>query len=764
MEHHFLPVQSAGGELVARLKVTPRPWKRGLEPLHVENPGEAAEEKGDFAAVQLLEGHEYRFEFFEPDVDRILSGSDALDLAEHRDTFDVDDPGNGRTGRLRPRLNVGTIRAHIRRQGSAWGTLRFEVRSKKLDYRDQYRWMLADLTGTFTEILLLRFAAAQHDFVPDPATAGQATYQQFAFLQTVLTGEELLSSLEEIASRPYLKWIDETEPRPPGRGFRASSAVARALVAPGPRQGWPNSPVPGLRSLPQRLEVPRSVATTDNIPNRFVKYVLVNWRELVADFLARMTSIADRQRAASRPVSTPIMRGLRECDSTLDHLDRLLARPFFREVGRLSAVPLSNQVLQKRSGYRTVLRAFLQSQLAASLTWDGGEDVYGAGKRDVATLYEYWAYLALAKILGQICERPPDLGTLVEAREGRLSVTLKTGKAVAVDTSVVRNGRHLLLELYFNRSFTTGKAGGSWTRPLRPDMSLRIRAANDYQPPLEEAWLHFDAKYKVEVIEDLFGRQGNTDEEEDSILDRLGERERETGRATRTDLLKMHAYKDALRRSHGAYILYPGDHPDRMTEYPRPPYREVLPGLGAFPLVPLQDGDAAGAQAVRGFLEEVLAHYASRASRHEEARYGERAVYDLAQPSDGTAALLTMPPGLTTLLVVRARSYAHYEWVRAGRTLDLPVSQLSTDPAPALAANRILLWWGADLQEMWGRTAMRVARLSQLVALGCPEASEDSFLVELRPIGGVLPEWKTERAQLQPDGPLLTDWASFFQS
>jgi len=34
-------------------------------------------------------------------------------------------------------------------------------------------------------------------------------------------------------------------------------------------------------------------------------------------------------------------------------------------------------------------------RVASKLSWQGGDDVYGAGQRDVATLYEYWAFLSL---------------------------------------------------------------------------------------------------------------------------------------------------------------------------------------------------------------------------------------------------------------------------------------------------------------------------------------------------------------------------------
>jgi predicted component of viral defense system (DUF524 family) len=31
--------------------------------------------------------------------------------------------------------------------------------------------------------------------------------------------------------------------------------------------------------------------------------------------------------------------------------------------------------------------------LAAKLIWKGGDDIYSGGKKDIATLYEYWLIL-----------------------------------------------------------------------------------------------------------------------------------------------------------------------------------------------------------------------------------------------------------------------------------------------------------------------------------------------------------------------------------
>ena len=49
----------------------------------------------------------------------------------------------------------------------------------------------------------------------------------------------------------------------------------------------------------------------------------------------------------------------------------------------------------------------------------------------------------------------------------------------------------------------------------------------------------------------------------------------------------MHAYRDAVRRTAGAYVLYPGKPGDGQKFAG---FHEVLPGLGAFAIRPDKNG------------------------------------------------------------------------------------------------------------------------------------------------------------------------------
>ncbi|MFB6076172.1 MAG: nuclease domain-containing protein [Candidatus Aenigmatarchaeota archaeon] len=86
------------------------------------------------------------------------------------------------------------------------------------------------------------------------------------------------------------------------------------------------------------------------------------------------------------------------------------------------------------------------------------------------------------------------------------------------------------------------------------------------------------------------------------------------GKYQRADLLKMHAYKDAIRRTAGAYILYPGE-----KTLIKEGFHEIVPGLGAFPVSPSNVEE--GISSLKKFILEILDHFSNRASQREEMSY-----------------------------------------------------------------------------------------------------------------------------------------------
>lgn len=119
--------------------------------------------------------------------------------------------------------------------------------------------------------------------------------------------------------------------------------------------------------------------------------------------------------------------------------------------------------------------------------------------------------------------------------------------------------------------------------------------------------IHFDAKYKVDKIQDILGKESIENEINDSNYftndadEQLDNEllEHKKGIYKRVDLLKMHAYKDVVRRTAGAYILYPGTELKTQKGF-----HELIPGLGAFTIKP--SSDDTGITQLAEFINDVL--------------------------------------------------------------------------------------------------------------------------------------------------------------
>ena len=163
----------------------------------------------------------------------------------------------------------------------------------------------------------------------------------------------------------------------------------------------------------------------------------------------------------------------------------------------------------------------MQFQVASQLTWDGGDDVFLSGKRDVARLYEYWIFFIIFDIVTHKFEMDskPVL-SLIEKGAGGLSFQLKSGRSLNLLGHWRQGSASFRVRLSYNRTFSrkpnprgdperSYPNAGSWTNSMRPDYTLSIWPDHLSEDEAEAAesmvHLHFDAKYRVENVMDLFG-------------------------------------------------------------------------------------------------------------------------------------------------------------------------------------------------------------------------------------------------------------------
>lgn len=636
-------------------------------------------------AVQLLEDWEYGYE---------ISATRAGGYFEtdRPDIFSPDSNGEPR-GRLRTQSFVGLLPVSVTVDGFEIGQASFEVRARKLDYLTHYRWMLRDLAEVSSAILLERFAPTQLRFVPhdqlDPGTA----YERFSLLQGLIRSASLTAALHQVISNPNTDWWAEPQFVAPGRGFPATSSAARAILKVGPRVAWPNSAVRGMTTLPRRVELTQLEETRDTPPNRFVKFALSRWQTLLQSLRGAIERIPD----------TPArFRGHREIQEALNFIDGMLGDPFFRDVGDLAFFPANNQVLLKREGYRELLTAHAITEGAAQVSWSGGQDVFGAGQKDVASLYEFWTFLQVVKAVKRLCTSFEEADLIRLTQEGA-DVNLERGKEARLIGVTERLGRKIYVELSFNRTFSpSSEKGGSWTRPMRPDCSIHLHTGNARPDDFESIWIHFDAKYRIDHLLEILGPLTLEDAQarpEDGGAGKTA--------AKREDLLKMHAYRDAIKRSAGSYVLYPGG-TEGQVEQTFHRYHEILPGLGAFALRPTETQDAEGLEPLTRFLDDTLSHFASVISQHRRGRYWEVTSFGESTRTEnrvGWEPSFTKPPADTLVLLGFVKDQSHLNWIAANHRYNMRADGRRGSvgmTGPELGVNFVILYGPAlDLTQFW---------------------------------------------------------------
>jgi len=656
------------------------------EPLRVVDRATASEEGTE--TVQILEGTEYSYEI------EGLPNSVVL-TSDIRELLIPDKVGDGRKGHLRPGNRVGLLPLQLQSGSRTIGRAALEVRSRKFDYVSHFRWMLRDIATQSIGALLQRFAPTHVRLESDTSRDPVSAYQTFRLIRAVIEDPLVVGAVHTVINRPHTEWLNETEQLPASRGL-SNPGAAKVLFAAGPRVSWPTSPYPGLETLPARLPRSLAVETVDTVPNRFVKHVLERWSLISQDLRTQVESLKDgplRQRA------------LGEIDSVLAQLGHHLEAPLFKEITRLKDMPTSNQVLLKRSGYREVLVAYAMVEAGVILRSTAIPGL-SAGQKDIPKLYEYWVFLQIVDALRSVCEELDELPAVDEEIRG--------GQRNCLSGRTTRYGRSIELTLCYNRGF--GPPAESWTSAMRPDVSLRIALDNGLSD-VEDLWVHFDAKYRLDKLSEVFVDEA--DESSDAVL--------------REDILKMHAYKDSIRRSGGAYVVFPGS--GEGVGGLRKEHDELLPGVGAFRLVPAEAGTPIGWEAIRAHLNNVLEHYASTATKDRRTRYWTNRAYQGPIPSlTGRGSRNSRPPAdIHVLLGYVQKKQA--DWIQRTAYYNLRAGTRKGAVAmdgPELSCELVVLWGDAigvkvrrviGGPEVWSRARM--------LESGYPDPNEAYFGVPL---------------------------------
>ena len=554
---------------------------------------------------QLQEGKEYDYEL----VDDTLSQPADWSLDGPASMLQRN-PRHKNRGVIATGIYVGT--AHfkaVKTTAEAGIPVDFEVLSIKTSYRSDYRHMLSDITSYYTDLVMQQGSPVTQKFEVDYETPQHTLYQKFAFVKSIVEDDQFDEAIHKIITNPVRKWAETTVERHIESVRKLSKNGLRQIVTRKDRVPC-SGVVDGLDSLPRYLSVSHKTDSIDTPENQFVKYVLTS-------FYGFCSSLGTKKNATAQLRT--------EIDAVCNILAGYMNGLFFKDVSNPSQLNLGSPVLQRKEGYREILQAWLMFDLAAKLTWNGGDDVYEAGKKNVAVLYEYWLFFKLMECVSEVFNVPAaEKKCLISKDADGINLELRQGHTKMIHGTTTTGNRRLNISLYYNRTFSHTNdiySSGSWTMNMRPDYTLSIWPGemSEAEAEREDAivHIHFDAKYRLDkiIIED---KEIDLDAEEKELQEEKENREKDIYK--RGDLLKMHAYKDAIRRTGGAYVLYPGTVP-RIKKG----FHEIIPGLGAFCIAPGHEDKQI--PALKRFLQEVFVHFMNRNSQREKVAIAEHEIY-----------------------------------------------------------------------------------------------------------------------------------------
>ena len=561
---------------------------------------------------QILEGNSYEYSF----------NKDNFQLEASISGIVIPSKRYSSSGRIVPNIYVGTLSLDIINtfENNTVSKLDIEVLATKFNqqldksYRENYRFMLEDITEKCTELLMQINSPVHQTFEIDFNSNQNTVYQRFCFVQSILNNSDFAEAVQKVISNPKTSWDEENEISDIRKIKRISNYAIRQIVS-----GTNRVPLPenhslrksNINSVPLKINSHRKIENVDTPENRFIKHVLEVFKKFCEECLAVFSL---------KQLAKPIQ----EAEQLIHNLESQLNHPFFQNINHPTSLKLNSPVLQKRSGYREILNRWLQFDLASKLIWKGGEDVYNAGKKDIASLYEYWLFFTLYDLIKEkfniqsVHYDEKAYNHLIVPTSDGLNVMVKSGKHTALEGVYTKRNRDLKIKFSYNRTFKGGveyndAKSGSWTAPLRPDYTLSIwsNAFTEQQAEANESivHIHFDAKYKItNFYQTVHSNLDGLELEQTLNQEELDERK---GTYKNVDLLKMHAYKDAIRRSGGAYILYPG-----AKEKPFRGFHEIIPGLGAFSVNP--STNKSEINELSKFIDSIIDHLLDRTSQREQ--------------------------------------------------------------------------------------------------------------------------------------------------
>lgn len=456
-------------------------------------------------------------------------------------------------------------------------TFSFRVVSPKLDTKDDYNHILADINAQYNEIiyqyLTLTLQNLQRGGKSDNDIVWLSIFRNIA--------KEYEKWVRYIVDKPHLRQTRQTY-------FDRADRIKR--WSPSMEERYANVEAEG-RLEREYFRHDEIIHTHNTRENRFVKFTLDRIGKRLASIVAAIKAKNARAKEADKVADSE----LDELDGYVYSIRRLANSKLFRN---LRGEPLRSEsiVLQKRIGYAQVYKYWLLLQKGIELF----EGTNAIGVRPIWELYELWCFLKMRQMVAnildlhfenpeEITENPMPMVKPFEDNNQEHTVYYH-----CTDGSMAR--------LHYQHTYSRGTGEvHTATTENRPDIVLTV-----VRPDGFELTYLFDAKYRL--LDDH--KLNKEDREEWSASGGA-----DTPPADAIN--QMHRYRDAIyygsdKQTHaakeiiGGYILFPGRGNNESVRE-RFFYKSIeTVNIGAFPLLPDAKDPLSEGSLLYEFLTKIL--------------------------------------------------------------------------------------------------------------------------------------------------------------
>ena len=433
-------------------------------------------------------------------------------------------------GTINFRSQVGRSRFSVLVDGQPEFDFEVEVAPSKLDYETDYAELTAEVQSFLTGLVLQYLGSTSQAAVPEGATGG-TELEWVLILRHVV--DDLERALHYVARRP-IRGLRRTQERVRVERVRRIDSHIRRSVARGKGSGQTIRLSSGL-PIRQHLDERQARPTLDTPEHRWLATKLSGARARIAELRHRTASRGRRRSQTLTPLREKA--ALDELEVLEHRLTRLCRLEPLEATEGPPPQGFSSLQLQGAPGYREAYHACLM--LSRGLRLSGGP--VDLSLKDLHLLYEYWCFLALLRIVGEVLEQPIRPEQLLSVEQDGLRVRLQQGRQQTVTFDA---GGHDELAVTYSQRFE----GNDYLLPQKPDIVLTLR--RDGWPTIQ---LVLDAKYRLDAS--------------DSFVDRMG------APGPPFDAINvLHRYRDAILES------------ERVAHGQKRRLRTVVEGAALFPL------------------------------------------------------------------------------------------------------------------------------------------------------------------------------------